>query len=66
MRKASVWFLTLAGVVAVVTALSFEGHGGGVSRLRPEGPTLVQSIVCRMGLPEHMAGVGESAQRRSG
>jgi hypothetical protein len=52
MRKASVWFLAIAGLAGLVTALWPAAHGGGVSRLRPEGPTLVEPMVYRMGHPD--------------
>jgi hypothetical protein len=52
MRKAGVWFLTVAGLVGLLTAFSFQGHGGGVSRLQPVGPTHVEPMVWRVGLPD--------------
>jgi hypothetical protein len=52
MRKASVGFLTIAGVVGLVTALSFQAHGGGVSRPGAEGPALVEPMSYRVGVPD--------------
>jgi hypothetical protein len=52
MRKAGVWLLSIAGVVGLLTALSFEGHGGGVSRLQPEGPIVDGPMTYRVGIPD--------------
>jgi len=52
MRMARVWFLAIAGLVGLLTAFSFEGHGGGVSRPQPAGPTHVEPMVWRLGLPD--------------
>jgi hypothetical protein len=52
MRKAGVWILTIVGLLGLVTGLSFNMHGGGVSRAAPEGPTVVEPMVFRVGLPD--------------
>jgi hypothetical protein len=51
MRKASIWFLVIAGLGGMLTAFSVEGHGGGgVSR--PDGSIEREPMVWQLGLPD--------------
>ena len=50
MRKA--WFLTIAGVIGLIMALSIEGHIRGVSDLQPDGPISMGPMIYRMGFPD--------------
>jgi hypothetical protein len=51
MRKASIWFLVIAGLAGLLTALSAGGHGGGgVARL--DGSIQREPMVWHMGLPD--------------
>jgi hypothetical protein len=54
MRKVAVWFLTIAGLIGLLTALSFEGHGGGVE-IQGQGAAaepIRQPMVWRVGFPD--------------
>ncbi len=52
MQKAGVWLLTIIGLVGLLVALSFEGHGAGASTPQPGGPVHVAPVVWPVGLPD--------------
>ncbi len=51
MRKASIWFLVIAGLGGMLTALSVERHGGG-GMSRPDGSIEREPMVWHLGLPD--------------